>query len=169
LKQVPRRSQELPQALAYVANVPRSSRVQLTAAAFFCVYTQYVGFIPANPRLGIPALRLEDGPSGVADTASGATKWPGGLHLAAMFDPSLVSAFGAAVAREHREKGVSVMLGPGVCLTRVPTGGRNWEYAGEDPFLAYTNVRALVQAVQREGVIACAKHFVDNNQEVCCR
>ena len=94
------------------------------------------------------------------------TKWPGGLHLAAMFDPDLVSAFGSAVAREHRAKGVSVMLGPGVCLTRVPTGGRNWEYAGEDPFLAYTNVRALVQAVQRQGVIACAKHFVDNNQEV---
>ena len=126
---------------------------------------QYVGYIPANPRLGIPALRLEDGPSGVADHATKVTKWPGDLHLAAMFDPTLVSAFGAAVAREHRGKGVSVMLGPGVCLTRVPTGGRNWEYAGEDAFLAYTNVRALVQAVQRQGVIACAKHFVDNSQE----
>jgi beta-glucosidase len=55
------------------------------------------------------------------------TKWPGDLHLAAMFDPTLVGAFGAAVAQEHRAKGVSVMLGPGVCLTRVPTGGRNWE------------------------------------------
>jgi beta-glucosidase len=87
-------------------------------------------------------------------------------------------------------KGVSVMLGPGVCLTRVPVGGRNcalytplpasgvpcpgadvWpplragEYAGEDPHLAYRNVKALVHGVQSAGVIACAKHFVDNNQE----
>jgi beta-glucosidase len=96
---------------------------------------QYVGFIPANSRLGIPALRLEDGPSGVADHATNVTKWPGGLHLAAMFDPALVGAFGAAVAREHRAKGVSVMLGPGVCLTRVPTGGRNWECECDNRFV----------------------------------
>jgi beta-glucosidase len=55
------------------------------------------------------------------------TKWPGDLHLAAMWDVDLIKEFGVAVGREHRVKGVSVMLGPGVCLTRVPTGGRNWE------------------------------------------
>ena len=87
----------------------------------------YVGYIAANERLGIPALRLEDGPSGVADHAVNVTKWPGDLHLASMWDPALIREFGVAVGKEHRIKGVSVMLGPGVCLTRVPTGGRNWE------------------------------------------
>ena len=127
--------------------------------------TCYVGFIPANNRLKIPSLRLEDGPSGVADHTVNVTKWPGDLFLASMWDPTLMREFGAAVGKEHRAKGVSVMLGPGVCLTRVPVGGRNWEYQGEDPHLAYQNVAELVRGVQSQGVIACAKHFVDNNQE----
>lgn len=66
---------------------------------------------------------------------------------------------------EQRQKGSNVMLGPGVCLLRVPTGGRNFEYLSEDPTLASALATELVQGIQSEGVVACAKHFVDNNQE----
>ena len=125
----------------------------------------YVGCIPAQPRLGIPALHLEDGPSGVADHAAGVTAWPGGLALASTWDRALWRRFGAALAAEHRAKGVSVVLGPGMCLARVPTCGRNWEYLGEDPYLAARAAQELVRAIQAGGVIACAKHYIDNNQE----
>ena len=114
----------------------------------------YVGCIPPLPRLNIPPLHLEDGPSGVADHAVGVTAWPGGLAIASTWDRSLWRRFGTALATEHRAKGVSVVLGPGMCLARVPTCGRNWEYYGEDPRLAYHAAFEVVKAIQAAGVIA---------------
>ena len=67
---------------------------------------------------------------------------------------------------EFRAKGANVQLGPGVCLARVPTNGRNFEYlSGEDPFLGFTLAGAAVRGIQKQGVIANAKHWVNNNQE----
>ena len=152
----------------------------------------YVGNVPAIPRLGIPAINLEDGPQGVADGVTGVTAWPFLLTVAATWNTTAMRVYGAAMGAEQRGKGTNVMLGPGVCLTRVPTGGRNMEYLGEDPHLSYVEVvqrhccfsgdlancshldmhsiryhmaRANVEGIQSEGVVACAKHFLDNNQE----
>lgn len=87
------------------------------------------------------------------------------MHMGRAWDVDLMQAFGSAMATEQRGQGNNVMLGPGVCLARVPVGGRNFEYLGEDPVLASALTEAEIIGIQREGVIACAKHFVDNNAE----
>ena len=75
-------------------------------------------------------------------------------------------AWGKGMGEEFFAKGSNVQLGPGVCLARVPVNGRNFEYlSGEDPFLGYTLAQPTVRGIQGEGVIANAKHFVNNNQE----
>jgi beta-glucosidase len=73
--------------------------------------------------------------------------------------------FGKLMGTEQRLKGSNVMLGPGVCLARVPTNGRNFEYFAEDPVLAREMAYQVTLGIQSEKVIACAKHYVDNNQE----
>eukprot|EP01052_Picozoa_sp_SAG31_P066071 SAG31_NODE_24879_length_472_cov_1.793566_1_plen_149_part_10 len=118
-----------------------------------------VGLTRAVPHLGIPALHLEDGPQGVGDFAIDVTMWPSALTVASSFDADLIREYGAAQGREFREKGMSVMLGPGVNLARVPQNGRNYEYFGEDPWLAAHLAKAEVEGIQSEGVIACMKHF----------
>lgn len=134
----------------------------------------YVGNVPAIPRLGIPWLSLQDGPQGYRDGRYGhyanspgtATQWPSGLAIAATWDPSLAGEWGTAMGTEFRRKGANVQLGPGLNVARVPWGGRNFEYlSGEDPRLGATMVRPVVEAIQRQGVIATAKHFLLNNQE----
>jgi beta-glucosidase len=118
-----------------------------------------VGLTKPVLRLGIPALRLEDEPQGVGDWSTGVTMWPSALAVASSFDIALIQRWGAAVASEFRGKGMNVMLGPGINLARVPQNGRNYEYFGEDPWLAAELAKAEVRGVQSEGVIACAKHF----------
>src|SRR5918994_1305770 len=85
-------------------------------------------------RLGIPSLRMTDGPAGVR--AAPATAFPAGIALAASFDPALVEAVGAAIAREAKAKGKNVLLAPTVNIVRAPHSGRNFESFGEDPYLA---------------------------------
>ncbi|MBN2785451.1 MAG: glycoside hydrolase family 3 C-terminal domain-containing protein, partial [Pontiellaceae bacterium] len=95
----------------------------------------------------------------------GATLFPSTIGLAASFDRELAYAYGRAVAEECRADGFRILLGPGVNIYRVPNGGRNFEYLGEDPCLASQLVVPYIKGVQEAGVIATVKHFAANNCE----
>jgi len=125
----------------------------------------YVGNVPSNSRLSIPAINLEDGPQGVADGTTQVTCWPSALTVIASWDPDVNNAYGQAMGEEQRLKGSNVMLGPMVNIARVPMGGRNFESYGEDPVLSAAMVGPSINGIQSQGVIACVKHYVDNNQE----
>src|SRR4030081_3036896 len=116
------------------------------------------------PRLEIPSLRMSDGPMGV-HVYGLTTAYPAGIALAASWDVDLAQRFGAAMGRDARARGVHVILGPGMNIYRAPMNGRNFEYFGEDPYLAARMAVSLIQGIQAQGVIATAKHFVANNQE----
>jgi len=123
-------------------------------------------------RLGIPSLKVTDGPHGCR-TASDinpsetipATCFPTGVGLAATWNPELVKKVGAAVGRETRERGCSVILGPCVNIHRSPLGGRNFESYSEDPCLSSSIAVAFIKGVQSRGVGTSVKHFALNNQE----
>ncbi|KAH3745640.1 glycoside hydrolase superfamily [Pelomyxa schiedti] len=125
----------------------------------------YAGTVNAIPELGIPVLHLEDGPQGVADGVTKVTCWPSALTVVASWDPDMYYQFAQGMAEEQWIKGTNVMLGPMNNLARVPVDGRNFESTGEDPFLGSAYVTQCVKGVQSKGVIACAKHYADNNQE----
>eukprot|EP00755_Sulcionema_specki_P016436 Sspe_Gene.10360::Locus_3458_Transcript_1_1_Confidence_1.000_Length_2315::g.10360::m.10360/K05349/bglX; beta-glucosidase len=131
-------------------------------------HSQYVGTVSAIPRLGVPEIKMNDGPQGFRDNArpGSTTAWPSGLTVAASFDVEVTGAWGDGMGKEFWGKGANVQLGPGLCLARVPRNGRNFEYlSGEDPFLGYSLVQPVITAIQRHGVVANAKHWVNNNQE----
>ncbi len=117
----------------------------------------------AIPRLGIPELRMTDGPVGVRWDK--ATAFPSGVSMAATWNPELINKVGAAIGRETKGKARHVILGPGVNIVRMPMNGRNFEYFGEDPFLASRLAVEYIKGVQKEGVAATIKHFAANNQE----
>jgi beta-glucosidase len=121
-------------------------------------------YIRPNERLGIPKIKMADGPIGVRNYGP-ATAFPAGIAFAAAWDRDLTGRFGEAVGKEARAKGVHIMLGPGVNIYRAPMCGRNFEYYGEDPYLASRMVVAFINGVQSQGVVATVKHFVANNQE----
>ncbi|MEU6791449.1 glycoside hydrolase family 3 C-terminal domain-containing protein [Nonomuraea wenchangensis] len=130
------------------------------------------GYVPGVPRLGIPELRLADGPAGVrgavqAGGQSGgqATALPAPVALAATFDPGLARRYGAVLGRECRALGMDVILAPMVNIVRVPQAGRNFETLGEDPVLAAALAAAEVRGIQGEGAIATVKHYAANNFE----
>ncbi|WP_435073980.1 beta-glucosidase [Halorubrum sp. HHNYT27] len=123
------------------------------------------GFIPGVERLGIPPLRLVDGPLGVRVPDDSATAFPAPLALAATFDPDLAREHGAALGRETRGAGQDALLAPGVNLIRVPQNGRNFEYLSEDPVLSAAMGARLVAGIQSADVIATPKHYVANGQE----
>lgn len=130
-----------------------------------CAYT---GNIAQNERLGIPPIHMNDGPQGFRESIypGTTTAWPSGLTVASSWDPEVMAAWGEGMGKEFFDKGANIQLGPGVCLARVPRNGRNFEYlSGEDPFLGYTLVQPVVKGIQAHGVIANAKHYVQNNQE----
>ena len=115
-------------------------------------------------RLGIPSLRMSDGPMGVHDYGL-ATAYPAGIALAASWDTDLVQRFGVSMGKDARARGVHFILGPGMNIYRAPMCGRNFEYFGEDPFLASKIAVAAIQGIQSQRVIATAKHFAGNNSE----
>ena len=125
----------------------------------------YAGFVPAIPRLCIPALWLEDGPGGVADGMTGVTQLPAPVALAASWDTSLARAYGAAVGEEEWGKGANVDLGPTVNIVRDPRWGRAFEAYGEDPYLTGRIAVGYIQGVQGRGVLAQVKHWAAYNQE----
>jgi beta-glucosidase len=116
-----------------------------------------------NQRLGIPVLKMADGPVGVR--RGQATAFPAAVGLAASWNTQLVEKIGAAIAKEAKSKGLNYLLGPCVNIHRHPLGGRNFESYGEDPFLASRLAVAFVRGVQGQKVLASIKHFACNNQE----
>jgi beta-glucosidase len=116
------------------------------------------------PRLGIPSLRMSDGPLGVHDYGL-TTAYPAGIALAASWDVELARRVGAVMGKDARARGVHFILAPGMNIYRAPMCGRNFEYFGEDPFLASRVAVSLIEGIQAQSVIATAKHFAGNNQE----
>ncbi len=121
-------------------------------------------FIRAMPEFGVPALRMADGPIGVRNFGP-ATAMAAGINLAATWDPALAERVGTQIGRDARAKGVNFLLGPGLNIYRAPLNGRNFEYFGEDPYLASRIAVGYIDGVQSQGVSATAKHFVANNSE----
>jgi len=121
-------------------------------------------YIRAIPRLGVPELKMADGPVGVRNYGP-STTYPAGIAMAASWDTALVQQIGASIGRDARARGVHFMLAPGMNIYRAPMNGRNFEYFGEDPFLASRTAVADIEGIQSQGVIATAKHFAANNQE----
>lgn len=132
---------------------------------------------PGCPRLGIPELWMSDGPHGVRMeiewdswkhamwTNDSCVAFPALTCLVATFNPSLSYEYGKALGAEARFRKKDVILGPGVNIYRTPLNGRNFEYMGEDPYLASVMAVPYIQGVQTNGVAACLKHFALNNQE----
>lgn len=127
------------------------------------------GFVAALPRLGIPALQLNDGPLGVRNIVGGpdarATAFPSAQALAASFDPELAFESGRIMGGEARDRGFNVLLAGGVGVERDAWNGRNFEYLGEDPVLGGRIVTAQVRGIQSQGVVSTIKHLVANTQE----
>ena len=121
-------------------------------------------YIRAIPRLGIPALRMSDGPIGVHDYGL-TTAYPAGIALAASWDADLARRVGVSMGKDARARGVNFILGPGMNIYRAPMCGRNFEYFGEDPFLASRMAVGVIEGIQSQQVVATAKHFAANNQE----
>lgn len=121
-------------------------------------------YIRAYPSLGLRALRMADGPMGVRNGGP-ATAMPGGINLAATWDPALAQKMGQQIGRDARAKGINFLLGPAVDIYRAPMNGRNFEYFGEDPYLASKIAVGYIEGVQSEGVSATIKHYAANNSE----
>ena len=129
------------------------------------------------PRIGIPELWMSDGPHGIRPemnwdnwnyanwTNDYVTAFPALTCLAATFSPDLSKEYGVSLGEEARYRKKDVLLGPGVNIYRTPLNGRNFEYLGEDPFLASEMVVPYIHGVQQNGVAACVKHYALNNQE----
>lgn len=126
-------------------------------------------YTKAVERLGIPALRLSDGPHGLRYIEDGKARpavcFPTGSALASSFDTALSEKIGTVLGKEAKKAGVHTLLGPAVNMKRSPLCGRNFEYLSEDPFLAGEMGAALVNGIQSQGVGACPKHLAANNQE----
>jgi beta-glucosidase len=118
----------------------------------------------AQPNIGLPQLKMSDGPFGVRVFGK-STAYAAGIGLAASWDPSLAERVGEAMGRDARARGVHVILGPGVNMYRSPLNGRNMEYFGEDPLLSGSIAVGLIDGIQSQGVMATVKHFAANNSE----
>lgn len=148
-----------------------------------------VGQVGSIPRFGFRSLCLQDGPLGIRFGMGAVlhlclhpaciltsihlpligdyvTAFPAGINVAATWSKELAYIRGKAMGEEFRDKGVDVILGPAIGpLGRAPEGGRNWEGLGPDPVLAGQLVAETIKGMQKPGVIACAKHFIANEQE----
>lgn len=152
------------------------SRMTLDEKIAMC-HAQSKFSTPGCPRLGIPEIWMSDGPHGVRMeftwdewqhagwTNDSCTAMPSLTCLAATFNPDLAFGYGNVVGEEARFRKKDIILGPGVNIYRTPLSGRNFEYMGEDPYLASRMVKPYIHGVQRNGVSACLKHFALNNQE----
>ena len=129
------------------------------------------------PRLGIPEVWHTDGPHGIRPevlwddwdqagwTNDSCTAFPALINLAATWDKEMSLLYGRSIGEEARYRKKDILLGPGINICRTPLNGRNFEYMGEDPFLAGKMVVPYVKGVQENGVAACVKHYAVNNQE----
>lgn len=129
------------------------------------------------PRLGIPEIWMSDGPHGVREeiqwdswsnagfTNDSCTAFPVLTCLAATWNPEMSALYGKNIGEEARYRRKDILLGPGCNIYRTPLNGRNFEYLGEDPYLASVMVVPYIQELQKNGVAACVKHYALNNQE----
>lgn len=122
------------------------------------------GFIPPVERLGIPGVKMVDGPGGLNADGLEGTDVPHPIVAASAFDPRLAEALGATIAREARAAGQDVLLAPTMDLFRFPLHSRAAETLGEDPYLAEAMASAYANGIQSEGVVATAKHYACYNQ-----
>jgi len=121
----------------------------------------------AIERLGIPSLRMSDGPTGVRSIRGEfATVFPVAIAVAATWSPETIRTVAAAIGREAQALGEHVVLAPTINMVRIPTWGRNFETYSEDPYLAGVMGVAFVKGLQGEGVGASLKHYAANNQEL---
>ena len=132
---------------------------------------------PGVARLGFPDFWTDDGPHGVrpdvlwdewmqaGQTNDSCVAFPALTCLAATWNPCMAAAYGRDLGEEALYRGKDMILGPGVNILRTPLGGRNFEYMGEDPYLASRMVVPYIQGLQSKGVAACVKHFALNNDE----
>lgn len=132
---------------------------------------------PGVPRLGIPEIWMSDGPHGVRAeinwdnwgyanwTNDSVTVFPALTALAATWNPEMSALYGKCIGEEARFREKDILLGPGVNIYRTPLNGRNFEYMGEDPYLAGEMAVPYIRELQKNGVAACVKHFALNNQE----
>jgi beta-glucosidase len=121
-------------------------------------------YLRANPRLGWPELKMADGPFGIRQSGP-STTYAAGIALAASWDVDRAERGGTMLGRDARARGVHFLLAPGVNIYRAPLCGRNFEYFGEDPWLASRMAVAYIKGVQSQGVSATIKHFLGNNSE----
>ena len=140
-------------------------------------YAQSKFSSPGVPRLGIPELYMSDGPHGVRMeinwndwghshwTNDYCTAFPALTCLAATWNPDMAALYGKNVGEEARYRKKDILLGPGVNIYRTPLNGRNFEYMGEDPFLASQMCVPYIKALQSNGVACCIKHYILNEQE----
>lgn len=129
----------------------------------------YVGgyenwYVRAIERLGLPEVKMADGPQGVRNNTK-STLYPSGIAAAATWDRTLIEQMGVALGQDSRARGVHILLGPGANIYRSPLCGRNFEYFGEDPYLAGEIAANYIKGVQSQGVMTSIKHFAANNQE----
>ena len=122
------------------------------------------GWIPGIPTLGIPPLRLDDGPAG-SRLGHVATAMPAPIGLTASFDRAMAFLFGEKVGTEQRALNQDVWLAPMMNTVNIPTAGRNFETTGEDPFLSGEMATQLVTGSQSVGLMATIKHYADNDFE----
>ena len=132
---------------------------------------------PGVKRLGIPEFWTDDGPHGVrpdvlwdkweqaGQTNDSCVAFPALTCLAATWNPAISRLYGESLGEEALYRRKDMILGPGVNIYRTPLGGRNFEYMGEDPYLASRMVVPYIQGMQSKGVAACVKHFALNNDE----
>jgi beta-glucosidase len=144
-----------------IAQMTLAEKVSLISGSGFVTH--------AVQRLGIPGFTMSDGPGGVRnapDGSQGACAFPAGAALAATFDAEMAAAFGKAMGLEDRARGTHFQLGPGLNICRVAVNGRNFEYFGEDPYLASIMAVNWVKACSAQGSVPVIKHFAANNQEL---
>ena len=133
---------------------------------------------PGVSRLGIPEVWCTDGPHGIRPevlwdewdqagwTNDSCVAFPALTCLAATWNPDMALLYGKSIGEEARYRNKTILLGPGVNIYRTPLNGRNFEYMGEDPYLAGKMVVPYVKGVQSNGVAACVKHYALNNNEI---
>ena len=152
------------------------SRMTLEEKVALC-HAQSKFSSPGVPRLGLPENLMTDGPHGIraevmwdewrqADwTNDSCMAFPALTCLAATWNPEMALLYGKSIGEEARYRNKNVLLGPSVNIYRTPLNGRNFEYMGEDPYLASEMVVPYIEGVQSNGVAACVKHYALNNQE----
>jgi beta-glucosidase len=152
-------------ARALVGQMTLHEKIAMVHGPGFQMDAGFAGTIPGNERLGIPSLRLADGPNGVGNGSTGVTAFPAAALLAASWDTALAERYGQALGSEQAGKGHQVALAPTVNIVRVPHWGRAFETLGEDPYLAGRLAVAEIDGIESQGVLATVKHYAANNQE----